>query len=51
MKNVRILNAGKVCCNGSPQTVRGKGLAGTDISVRTEGGGGRCRKINASGLQ
>ena len=38
MKKVCILNAGKVCCNGSPQTVRGKRLAGTDVGVRTEAG-------------
>lgn len=42
MKNVHIPNGGKVCRNGSPQAVRGEGLAGTDVGVRTEEWGRRA---------
>lgn len=49
MKNVCPLNGGKVFCNSSPKTVRGKGLAGTDADVRTQGVWGHWGRVEREG--
>lgn len=50
MKNACII-AGKVWCNGSPQTVRGQALAGTDGGHEGEGGEGLGKQMHENAVK